>query len=130
MILPVTLSAAAAAAVITLWLSLRCLPLRFQRKISIGDGGDKLLTTRMRAQANFAETAPFVLALIAAIELAGAGGVWLAWVAAIWVIGRLLHPFGMERPAPNAFRASGVLSTWLILLGLAIYAALIVMGVV
>jgi uncharacterized membrane protein YecN with MAPEG domain len=35
------------------------------------------------------------------------------------VLGRLAHPFGMDRPAPNAFRMIGALLTWILLLVLA-----------
>ena len=43
-------------------------------------------------------------------------------VAGVFIVGRLLHPFGMDRPAPNALRMIGILTTWVILVGLAGYA--------
>ncbi|MFV0643204.1 MAG: MAPEG family protein [Sphingomonadaceae bacterium] len=130
MILPVTLSASAAAAFLTIWLMIRCGRVRMQRKILHGDGGDDLLARRMRAQLNFVESAPFILALIAGIELAGKGGLWLSVVAGLWVIARVLHPFGMDRTTENYLRASGVIITALTLAGLAIYASLVASGMV
>ena len=130
MLLPVTLTTAAACAILTLWLMLRCGRTRIERKILHGDGGDSLMARRMRAQLNFVESAPFVLALIALIELAGKGGEWLAFVAGAYIIGRVLHPFGIDHDESNWMRGAGVGITMLTLLGLAIYAALIAMGVV
>ena len=63
-ILPVTLTAAAAAAIINLWLAIRVGQMRGTTKTIHGDDAGGPLTRRMRAQLNFVETAPFVLALI------------------------------------------------------------------
>lgn len=129
MILPITLTTAAAAAIITLWLMIRIARLRAAHKVMHGDGGIALLARRMRAQLNFIETAPIVLALIAAIELSGKGGTWLMWVSAAYIVGRILHPLGLDREDANAFRAIGVLLTMLTLIGLAVVAVLITYGV-
>ena len=83
MILTTTLSAAAAAAIINLWLMIRCAQIRVSAKVAHGDGGNVLLGRRMRAHSNFIENAPLVLILIGAIELTGKGGTWLALVAAV-----------------------------------------------
>ena len=74
MILQTTLSLAAAAAAINLWLFIRISQLRFGRKIVHGDGGEPLLARRMRAHANFAENLPLVLILVAAIEMTAKAG--------------------------------------------------------
>src|SRR5690349_7616721 len=88
-VLPVTLCAAAAAALVNIWLSVRVGQMRSRHKISIGDdGAGGPLTARMRAQLNFVENTAFVLILIAAIELSGAGGQWLAIVSGIYLLGR------------------------------------------
>ena len=78
MVLTVTLAAAAAAAIVNLWLSIRVGQVRHQAGVSIGDGGNELLVRRMRAHANFIENAPLVLILIACIELARPDTQWLA----------------------------------------------------
>ena len=130
MILPVTLASCAAAALITLWLGMRVGKLRGEFKVSIGDGGHEALARRMRAQLNFAEYTPFVLLLIAAIELAGKGNAWLPYVAGIYMLGRVAHAIGMDMttsPAPP--RMVGIMVTMLTLLGLGIYAVLIAAGV-
>ena len=70
MTLPITLSAVAAAALINIWLSIRCGQARTSEKVSVGDGGSDKLIRRMRAHANFTENTPLVLVMIAALEFA------------------------------------------------------------
>ena len=127
-VLPVTLTAAAAAAIINIWLSIRIGQLRVKHKVSIGDDAGGPLTARMRAQLNFFENTAFVLILIAAIELSGRGNPWLAWVAGIYMLGRVAHGFGMDGGALAKGRTVGVLVTMLTQLGLAIVAVLITLG--
>lgn len=128
MILTTTLSAAAAAAIINIWLMLRCGQIRVSAKVSHGDGGNTLLARRMRAHSNFIESAPLVLILIGAIELTGKGGTWLALVAAAYLLARVAHPFGIDRDGANALRAGGTMVTMLTLIGLAAVAVLISLG--
>lgn len=119
--LPVALVTAGAAALINFWLGLRISQLRIAKKIMTGDGGDPRMIARMRAHLNFAEYAPLVLILIALVELARGTQTWL-WVAAmVFVIGRILHAFGMD--GWNLGRMIGILSTMLVMLGLGLYAA-------
>ncbi len=127
-LLPVTLAAAAAAAILTLWLSIRIGAVRQATSISVGDGGNEPLQRRMRAQANFVENTPFVFALILAIELSGKGSSWLAYVAAIYFLARIAHAFGMDDGAARIGRMIGTIVTMLVLLGLAIIALLIMNG--
>jgi uncharacterized membrane protein YecN with MAPEG domain len=129
MILQTTLSLAAAAAVINFWLGFRTGKLRYDAKVLHGDGGNPLLLQRMRAQANFVENTPFVLILIAAIEMTGKGGKWLAIVGSIYMLARISHALGMDRTTTNPLRATGFVVTVLTLLGLAAVAVLIALGV-
>ena len=122
MILPITLTIAAAAALLNIWLAMRIGRLRLSKKVSIGHGGDALIETRMRAQANFGEYTPFVLILLALIELAKGSQTWLWLVAIVYILARIAHAFGMERPAPNKLRGAGAIVTMITLLGLAGYA--------
>src|SRR3712207_1417931 len=62
--LPITLTIAGAAALMNLWLGLRVSMLRRRHKVSIGDGGNDAVRTRMRAHANFAEYTPIFLILL------------------------------------------------------------------
>lgn len=128
--LPVTLTAAAAAALINLWLAIRVGQVRIGSKILHGDDGGGPLTRRMRAQLNFVENTGFVLVLIAAIELAGKGGEWLAFVAAAYMLARVAHGFGMDGEGPTRLRQISTLVTMLTLLGLAIAATLVALRVI
>ena len=129
MLLPTTLAMAAAAALINFWLAMRCGQVRTKAGISIGTGGNDLMERRMRAQLNFVENTPWVLALIAAIELAGKGGQWLAIVGGIYMLGRVAHGLGMDGTALAKGRMIGTLTTMLSQLGLAIVAVLILLKV-
>lgn len=126
--LPVTLCAAAAAAIINLWLTIRIGQLRTRNKVWVGDDGGGPLTGRMRAQLNFVENTAFVLILIAAIELAGAGGEWLAWVSGIYLLSRVAHGLGMDGGALARGRMVGALVTMITQLGLAVVAVLAAVG--
>jgi uncharacterized membrane protein YecN with MAPEG domain len=128
MILATTLSAAASAAVINIWLSVRCGQVRTAEKILMGDGGNDRLIRRMRAQANFIENTPLVLMLIAALELARGGSTWLAAVSAVYMLGRVLHGLGMDGGAMAKGRMIGTIITLLTQLGLAIWAIATALG--
>jgi hypothetical protein len=127
--LPVTLAAAAAAAVLNIWLGIRIGALRTALGISVGDGGSEALQRRMRAQLNYVENTAFVLILIAALELSGKGSSWLAYVAAAYFLARVAHAFGMDGGKAQLGRMVGTLLTMLVQLGLAVVAVLAVMGV-
>ncbi len=129
MILPTTLSLAAAAGIINIWLAIRCGRVRMANKISIGDGGNDALVRRMRAHANYTEFTPFVLILIGAIELAGKGGKWLAIAGGIYMLARVAHGIGMDSGDENPLRMAGIIVTMLTLIGLAIYAVLIALQI-
>ena len=126
LILPITLTIAGAAAILHVWLSLRVSTLRRPLKIGLGDGGNEVLLRRMRAHGNFAENMPIFLVLLGFVELAVGRNIWL-WVAGIvFVIARIAHAFGMDRPGANLLRVGGISLSWLVLLGLgavAIYLA-------
>ncbi len=122
MMLPITLTIAAAAALMNIWLAVRVSQLRVRHKVSVGDAGDVRVGCRMRAHANFVEYTPIFLILLALIELARGSEGWLWGVAIVYILARLAHPFGMDRPAPNPLRMGGIVVTWLVLVGLAGYA--------
>jgi uncharacterized membrane protein YecN with MAPEG domain len=124
MILPITLTITGAAALLNIWLARRVGQIRMAHKISIGDGGNEALIARMRAQANFIEYTPFVLILIGLIELADGSRLWLWVVGVAYILARIAHGYGMDRPRPDPLRLRmiGMVTTALILVGLALYA--------
>ena len=120
--LPVTLTIAAGAALVNLWLMIRCGQARTKGGVSIGDGGDDFLIRRMRAHANFVESAPFVLVLIIGLELTGGTNNWLWGLGIIYIVGRLAHGLGMDGGAFEKGRMVGTLITFVTLIGLASWA--------
>jgi uncharacterized membrane protein YecN with MAPEG domain len=127
MILPTTLCFAAAAVLVNFWLGMRCGQLRHSEKISIGDGGNERLIRRMRAQANFGEQTPLTVVLVGLIELAGKGGQWLAPAAAVFILGRIAHAYGMDDSFKPG-RGIGMLTAMLLQLVLIVVGVLTVLG--
>jgi uncharacterized membrane protein YecN with MAPEG domain len=120
--LPITLTMAGAAVLLNLWLGFRIGRIRHSTGISVGDGGNLALTARMRAQSNFIENAPLFLILLGAIELARGQQQWL-WIASIvFILGRILHALGMDKPSPSRLRLIGIVTSSAALIALAIYA--------
>lgn len=118
--LPIALVLAALCTLINIWLGIRIGQMRGREKVSIGDGGSEPLIRRMRAQANLIENAPFVVILVALIEVCTGTSLWLGLVAAIFVAARIAHPLGMD--GARFGRAVGTGATMLIQLVLAIWA--------
>ena len=85
MLLPITLTLAAACALLNFWLAMRCARIRVGQKVLHGDGGNPLLGRRIRAHANFIEYAPIVLILSTLVEMALGASIWL-WTAALALI--------------------------------------------
>jgi uncharacterized membrane protein YecN with MAPEG domain len=119
-ILPISLTIAAGAALINLWLSMRVGRVRTSEKVSIGDGGNERLIRRMRAHSNYVENTAFVLILLALVELGLGSSLWLWGAGALYLAGRILHALGMD--GMGWARLVGTLITMLTQLGLAIAA--------
>jgi len=123
LILPITLSAAGAAALINIWLAVRVGQKRISGKVSIGDGGDRSLIARMRAHANFTEYTPYFLILVALIEMATGTSIWLWIVSGVYLLSRVAHGIGMDVvDGQSRLRGAGIAVTMLVLVGLALYA--------
>jgi uncharacterized membrane protein YecN with MAPEG domain len=118
--LPITLTIAGAAALLNIWLGMRVSLLRRRHRVSIGHGGEGAIERRMRAHANFAEYTPAFLILLGLIELARGSQQWLWLVAIPFILGRIVHAFGMD--GAMRLRIAGMTVTWIALLVLAAYA--------
>ena len=118
----VTLTTAGLCGLILFALSYRVIAVRASAKVSLGDGGDPLLLSRIRAHANFAEYVPIILVLMGIIETDVGPGPLLGVIGVALVLCRIAHAVGMGRPAPNPLRVVGVSGTFLILLALSIWA--------
>lgn len=113
MSLIITPVAAALVALLYVWLSWRVIQHRVTARVSVGDGEDKSLLYRMRAQANCGEYGPISLLLLLLVELQGAPLVALIILAALIVLGRALHAYAfVKRPMNFLARRTGMLMTF------------------
>ena len=93
-------------------LIVRVILLRRSRLVSIGDSGHPDLALNIRIHGNYAENAPFILALLLALPLVGAS-VWLIHlVGVVFLVGRIAHFLGLKNDRATAARAIGVMLTF------------------
>jgi uncharacterized membrane protein YecN with MAPEG domain len=113
----ITTLAAGVLGLVLAVLSAQVVAARTYGKVDIGSGEDTKspLFIAIRCQANFAEYVPLTLLVIGLIELRTGPTMLVKILAAGLVLGRLAHPFGMRRPAPNPFRAGGFVVTMVVL---------------
>ena len=71
--------------------------IRIRKNILLGDGGNDLLLSRMRAHANFTENAPLALIGLIGLAMLGANPIVLHVFGAAFFIGRVLHAMGMAK---------------------------------
>lgn len=117
----VTAIAASVLGLLYVRLSLNVIGFRRKHGVSVGDGGHEDLLRAIRTQGNLAEYAPIALVLLACLEL-NQTPIWITSIlAASFVVGRLLHPFGMKSSdSPFQPRLRGMQLTLLSLLALCI----------
>jgi len=107
----VTMISAALLGMLLIVLGARVIAIRLKDRVSLGDGGNGLLLSRIRAHGNCVEWAPIGLILLFLTEQAY-GKPWFVLVlAAMLVIGRTIHPLGLRKLEPNAARAGGMMLT-------------------
>jgi uncharacterized membrane protein YecN with MAPEG domain len=64
---------------------------RAMNKISLGDGGDKVLLKRIRAHGNFTENVPIGLILLLLNELNGLPEKYLILLGSLFLLARVVH---------------------------------------
>lgn len=91
--------------------------MRGKTKISIGDGGNPELLLAMRRQANFLETVPLALILLALLEMNGAPALAIHGLAITLIVARALHATALKADTIEGFgRAAGAAGSALVLL--------------
>jgi uncharacterized membrane protein YecN with MAPEG domain len=114
----VTMFAAGILGLLILVLGVRVVAWRVKHRISLGTGSDGEMEKRIRAHGNCVEWTPIGLILLFLAEQAY-GDTWFVIAGAVvLVLGRLLHPMGLRSLDPNFFRSSGIILTFLAVLGL------------
>jgi uncharacterized membrane protein YecN with MAPEG domain len=78
---------------------------------ALGDG-DSTLQRLVRRHGNYAENAAIFVASLALLEMIGATRPFVIGLAALFIVGRLLHAIGLSRDnAVNFWRIAGVFAT-------------------
>jgi uncharacterized membrane protein YecN with MAPEG domain len=101
--------------------------LRTVKKIWLGDGGDKDMTTAIRAHANFMEYVPLCLLLIYLCSTYY-GYRTIAGLSLMLLVSRVLHAGGMLGWIPYG-RPAGAIGTTLVLAIVSAWLALIGLGI-
>jgi len=95
---------------------------------SLGEGTDPALTRAVRRHGNFAENAAIFVVSLALLETLGAARWFVAALAVLFVIGRIVHAIGLSQAnTVNPWRVSGVFAT--ITAGLILGVRLVMLGV-
>ncbi len=99
--------------------------IRLGEKISLGDGGNDLMLSRIRAHGNFTENAPLALLGLIGLAMLGAHPIALHIFGAAFFIGRVLHAMGMAG-AFSQGRLVGTLLTLITFIGQALYILILI----
>ena len=109
-------------AILVIALAYRVVRLRRTYKIGIGHDDSPDLAIAVRVHANLIENAPVVIVLLALAEANGMPVYLLHVFGTLWIVARLLHALGLTQGKGGYHfgRFWGVLTTWVVTLGLAI----------
>jgi len=103
---------AALNGILNIYLANRVSSVRGKAKVGIGTGGSSEVEVAVRIHGNNAEFVPLALLLMLLAELCGGGSAPLHAYGGLLSVGRILHPLGMGRPAPNVYRWVGTALTY------------------
>jgi uncharacterized membrane protein YecN with MAPEG domain len=107
---------AAIFALIYIVLSIRVIRLRYEKRVSLGSGGEPALERAIRIHANFIEYVPLALILLTALEMQHSSRYLLHILCLLLLIGRICHFLGLSREnTANPLRGAGVMLTVLVL---------------
>lgn len=107
---------AALAALLVVGLARNVIRLRRQYQVALGDGGNEDLLAAIRAHANAVEYLPIGLLLLLIFEL-NRGPIWLLHIlGSLFIIGRLIHAYGVSK-AIIRYRIIGMqITIWLLII--------------
>jgi hypothetical protein len=132
MAMPVALpvvSAITAGVLIVAQMALMLAVVLVRRRVrqSLGEAGDPALTRAVRRHGNFAENAAIFVGCLALLEMLGAARLFVVALAALFMLGRILHAIGLSQAnTTNAWRVSGIFAT--VTAGLVLGVRLVTLG--
>jgi len=94
--IPITAFYSGLLALVAVVLAAMIGPMRLRTGISILHGDNMELATRIRRHANFTESVPLALILLAALELNGSSAGLLHGLGAALLLSRIAHPIGLR----------------------------------
>ena len=107
-------------ALLYLVLGLQVSRLRRGHRVLFGDGDNIKLRSAIRAHGNFVEYVPFIVLMVAILEMSGTPATGVHLLMGALLVARLLHPLGMYvGPRTLQFqicRVGGILLTLLVML--------------
>ena len=110
--LPITLVTASILGLMFIFLSSRVIGARLKSEVLIADGGDTNLLWKIRIQGNFTEYVPLFLIVLTLLEYSGGNATALIALAALFVLARISHVFGMGQDANLKFRQAGIVGSF------------------
>lgn len=107
---------AALAALLIVGLARNAIRLRRQYKVALGDGGNGDLLAAIRAHANAVEYLPIGLLLLLIFEL-NQGPIWLLHIlGSLFIIGRLIHAYGVSKAIISRRIIGMQMTLWLLII--------------
>lgn len=113
--MPLSVTPLYAAPMVLLFIALSARVIVYRRgnKIPLGNSGNPVLLSRIRAQGNCAEYMPFALLLLLMAELSGPPGLGLHIAASSFVVGRIVHAVHLSYlPSRYLMRAVAITLTF------------------
>lgn len=89
--LPITAAAALVNGIWFLLMTINVALMRRRKRISLGDGDDRVVTRAIRGHGNASEQIPIALIVLALCEMRGSPDAMLAAAAITFTLGRLSH---------------------------------------
>lgn len=86
----------AALSVLMIILAFQVIKIRHRDRVSIGDGGDKILARHMRVFGNFSEYTPMIVGVMIACELSDVSDWKLNLIGILAVLGRFMHAIAFQ----------------------------------
>ncbi len=124
MTLPVTALTAAICGLLLIFLMFKVVGQRVRTETMFGAGDDEKMKMVRGAHANLAENAPIAILLLALLELSNAHHWTLTTLAALFLVGRALHIYGMYQHHTGKtvkFRQFGVIGSAMSILALSLW---------